>query len=56
MLGVNKKDSYKERIPKNTLIEDSYKEKSSTPRKIGQPFTTIKSSNTLTNQGMHNLP
>ena len=36
--------------------KDSYKEKNSTPRKRGQPFTTIKSPNTLTNQGTHNLP
>ena len=36
--------------------EDSYKEKNSTPRKRGQPFTTIKSSNTLTNQSTHNWP
>ena len=34
--------------------EDSYKEKNSTPRKRGQPFTTIKIPNTFTNQGAHN--
>ena len=34
--------------------EDSYKEKNFTPRKRGQPFTTIKSPNTLTNKGTHN--
>jgi len=36
--------------------EDSYKEKKSTPRKRGQPFTTIKSPNTLTNEGTYNSP
>ena len=65
MLGVDQKDSYKKRIPKKLLKgknfekyahENSYKEKKSTPRKRGQPLTTIKSPNTLTNKGMHNLP
>ena len=61
-LSVNQKDSYKERIPQNTLMrtpirkillnqgndftkyahEDSYKEKTSKPRKRCQPSTTIK--------------
>ena len=53
MLGVNKKDLQGKDFEKYAH-KDSYKEKNSTPRKRGQPFTTIKSSNTLINQGRHN--
>ena len=34
--GKPKSDSYMERIPQNTPKRDSYKEKTSTPRKRGQ--------------------
>ena len=34
--GKPKSDSYMERIPQNTPKRDSYKEKTSTPRKMGQ--------------------
>ena len=36
------RDSYRERIPPNTLKRDSYKEKTTTARKICQPSITIK--------------
>ena len=36
--------------------EDSYKEKTSKPRKEMSTFFYYKSSNTLTNQGTHNSP
>ena len=50
--GKPKSDPYMERIPQNTPKGDSYKEKTSTPRKRGQALLLWKPS-TLTNKGTH---
>ena len=57
MSNPNQGDSYKERIPQDTRINEDfhYKERPSMPWNGCQPYATIKTPKNLTNQGAYNF-